>query len=327
MTEKTRNHINYLLGCNFRKKVMVYHDSNCRVLNFPTKNHYRSPSRLSDIADGLDWFVDHYASLSIHSIAFPPLGCGNGGLSWEVVGPLIYEKLHALPIDIEVYAPYGTPVEQCNEDFLKKPSSSSKTVGAIHGPINPTWKLILGAVRGINAHRYSANVGRTMYQNVCYCITRSGVDTGFHFHKGYYGPFSNEAKESITVLANANMLMEKPYGKKIEIFVPDTVRIAREEFSVEEWMAMKKTIELFHCIKSTEQAEITSTVLYAFDQLAKSERRIWDTDVYAYVMDWKPHWKDKEFEVSDAITNLAMMRYIKVEYSGKLMKTLEPYLY
>ena len=62
------------------------------ILNFPTKDHWRSPSRLSYISDGLDWFVNNYEQHGIKSIVFPLLGCGNGGLTWDVVGPLIYEK-------------------------------------------------------------------------------------------------------------------------------------------------------------------------------------------------------------------------------------------
>ena len=50
--------------------------------------------------------------LGIASIAFPALGCGNGGLSWNVVGPLMYQYLHDLEIDIVVYAPYETSQEQ-----------------------------------------------------------------------------------------------------------------------------------------------------------------------------------------------------------------------
>ena len=63
------------------------------ILNFPTKDHWRSPSRLSYIISGLKWFRENYQSLGITSIAFPPLGCGNGGLDWEMVGPIMYEYL------------------------------------------------------------------------------------------------------------------------------------------------------------------------------------------------------------------------------------------
>ena len=52
----------------------------------------------------------------------PPLECGNGGQEWTEVGPLIYRKLHDPPIDIEVYAPFGTPMHELGLDFLRGPS-------------------------------------------------------------------------------------------------------------------------------------------------------------------------------------------------------------
>lgn len=82
----------------------VYQNNEISILNFPTKDHWRSPSRLSYVVDGLNWFIANYEKYGINSIAFPPLGCGNGGLSWSVVGPIMYQKLNKLPIYIEMYA-------------------------------------------------------------------------------------------------------------------------------------------------------------------------------------------------------------------------------
>jgi O-acetyl-ADP-ribose deacetylase (regulator of RNase III) len=75
------------------------------IVNFATKDHWRSPSRLSDIERGLDYFVQHQAEWGVNSIAFPQLGCGNGGLSWDEVRPLLFSKLQVLKIEIEVYSP------------------------------------------------------------------------------------------------------------------------------------------------------------------------------------------------------------------------------
>lgn len=74
------------------------------VLNFPTKKHWRQPSRLEYIEAGLKKFVESYADQGITSIAFPTLGCGNGELNWDrEVRPLMEEYLNSLPIDIYVY--------------------------------------------------------------------------------------------------------------------------------------------------------------------------------------------------------------------------------
>lgn len=89
-----------------------------KILNFPTKDHWRNPSQLSYIEKGLDWFCEHYKEYDIDSIAFPALGCGNGGLRWDVVGPIMYQKLSSLPIEIEIYAPYEVKPDKMTIGFL-----------------------------------------------------------------------------------------------------------------------------------------------------------------------------------------------------------------
>jgi len=74
------------------------------ILNFPTKKHWRQPSRPEYVEAGLQKFVATCADQGIASIAFPRLGCGNGELDWDaVVQPLMREYLDNLPIDVFVY--------------------------------------------------------------------------------------------------------------------------------------------------------------------------------------------------------------------------------
>ena len=73
------------------------------ILNFPTKLHWRERSKLEYIELGLKKFVDTYSQQNITSIAFPKLGCGNGGLDWNIVKPMMDKYLKNLPIDIYVY--------------------------------------------------------------------------------------------------------------------------------------------------------------------------------------------------------------------------------
>lgn len=75
------------------------------VLNFPTKEHWRNPSTLAYIEAGLRTFVATYEDAGIHSIAFPPLGCGNGELEFSDVRPLMERYLEPLPIRVYLYAP------------------------------------------------------------------------------------------------------------------------------------------------------------------------------------------------------------------------------
>ena len=83
------------------------------VLMFPTKKHWRYPSRIEYIESGLKKFVDNYERMGIESIAFPKLGCGNGGLEWSVVKPIMEKYLSDLPISVYIYIDnyrsYDTP--------------------------------------------------------------------------------------------------------------------------------------------------------------------------------------------------------------------------
>ena len=63
------------------------------IINFPTKTHWRVKTRLEWIEHGLRDLVRVVSEKKIRSLAVPPLGCGNGGLEWDDVRPLIYAAL------------------------------------------------------------------------------------------------------------------------------------------------------------------------------------------------------------------------------------------
>jgi O-acetyl-ADP-ribose deacetylase (regulator of RNase III) len=73
------------------------------VLNFPTKTTWKKPSKLEYIELGLDAFAEHYKTLGIRSVSFPPLGCGNGQLEWGEVRPLMLKYLWNLDIPIFIH--------------------------------------------------------------------------------------------------------------------------------------------------------------------------------------------------------------------------------
>ncbi|EIE5966740.1 macro domain-containing protein, partial [Listeria innocua] len=85
-------------------KLWIYKSENKWILNFPTKKHWRNPSKIEYIEEGLKKFVNTYQDKGIISISFPQLGCGNGGLNWEnEVKPLMEFYLKSLPIDVFIH--------------------------------------------------------------------------------------------------------------------------------------------------------------------------------------------------------------------------------
>lgn len=76
------------------------------IINFPTKKHWRQPSKIQWIVEGLEDLKRVIADKGIRSIALPPLGSGNGGLDWRDVRAKIAEALEPLrDVEVIVYEP------------------------------------------------------------------------------------------------------------------------------------------------------------------------------------------------------------------------------
>ena len=75
------------------------------IINFATKIHWSKPSEYAYIEAGLralDKVIDDH---SIKSIAIPAMGCGNGGLNWHFVKPMMEKYLSGLNITVNIYEP------------------------------------------------------------------------------------------------------------------------------------------------------------------------------------------------------------------------------
>lgn len=289
-----------------------------KILNFPTKDHWRSPSKLSYISSGLDWFRNHYEELGITSIAFPPLGCGNGGLTWDIVGPLMYAKLHDLPIDVTLYAPYGTQKEKLTTSFLSNniQNISQDILGLKSRPFNKYLFLLLYSIQRVNQDQYSLFVGRVIYQKIGYILTRAGVPTGFKFQKSSYGPFSEDVKQSIVTLSNANLIKEQPRGQMMVTIVNPKFSLHKEDFSVTELEKTEFAIDLITRIKNTDHAEMITTVLFANDQVEKQYGFVSDELIMNYILSWKKRWVGtKEESIVSTILGLSSLGWIHPELS------------
>jgi hypothetical protein len=76
------------------------------IINFPTKQHWRNPTKREWVESGLTALRREILERGIGSVAIPPLGCGNGGLEWSAVRPLIEAALGDLPsVEVVVYEP------------------------------------------------------------------------------------------------------------------------------------------------------------------------------------------------------------------------------
>jgi len=84
-------------------KLWIYKDKERKILNFPTKDDWRYPSKEIYLHKGLQKFVDTYKQRGIESIAFPLLGAQKGGLSSEKSLEIMYHYLDKCDIDVEIW--------------------------------------------------------------------------------------------------------------------------------------------------------------------------------------------------------------------------------
>jgi len=295
------------------------------ILNFPTKDHWRSVSKLEDIIHGLSYLIRHHKEWGITSLAVPPLGCGYGQLEWKIVGPTLYRYLSQLDIPVELYAPHGTPQNEMAIEFLTQKGKTEVYADRKQSSdkIKPAWIAMVEILYRIEQEPYHWPVGRTTFQKIAYVVTREGLDTGLNYQRASYGPFSPEVKNLITRLVNNGLIQEKRLGKMFAVEVGPTFYDARKSWfdDLKKWEpVIDKATDLFMRLH-TKQSETVATVLFVADQLSKiNNANPSETDVLDEVMKWKQKRRPplEEGEVAYTIRNLAALRWLQVKSSPQL---------
>lgn len=141
------------------------------IVNFPTKDKWRDPSKVQYIEIGLDQLLLLIEELDICSIAIPPLGSGNGGLIWAEVKQLIERKLTPLAIDkkldIFIYEPA--------KNYAARPTAE---------PRLSTSALVLMQIK-LHLRKFS----HLRLQKTAYLMDVFGKQHYFSFKKRKHGPY------------------------------------------------------------------------------------------------------------------------------------------
>jgi O-acetyl-ADP-ribose deacetylase (regulator of RNase III)/uncharacterized protein YwgA len=295
------------------------------ILNFPTKGHWRSVSRIEDIVKGLKYLLQHYKEWGITSLAVPPLGCGQGQLEWKIVGPTLYRFLNQLDIPVELYAPHGTPHEELRPEFLgREIDIKPAEPGLAPERVKPAWVAVVEILSRLEQEPYHWPVGRIVFQKIAYIATQEGLPTGLHYQKSSFGPFSPELKGVITRLVNNGLIREEQLGRMFAVKVGPTFADARKAYMNElaQWESIiEKTTDLFMRMQ-TKQSEVVATVIFAANTLAnRKKEQPSETEVLSEVMQWKQRRRPKldDKEVAHTIRNLAALRWLKVKPSPDLV--------
>jgi len=148
------------------------------VINFPTKEHWKNPSKMEYIHEGLKDLVRVIQDKNISSISIPPLGCGNGGLDWNEVRPAIEKALSDISnLQIVLFEPSNIVYKKKERKPKKKVNVTP--VRAMFLSIFEKYKELGFQLSFIEAHK------------LIYFLQRFGEPLNLTFEKNRYGPYSH----------------------------------------------------------------------------------------------------------------------------------------
>ena len=178
------------------------------IINFPTKQHWRYPSKLHWIKEGLIDLRNFIIQKKIKSIAIPPLGCGNGKLKWKDVKPLIVDAVSGIDdLTALIFEP--------SDYAYQKTSSKTKTKKP---KLTDVRAMIINLLDRYRILGYELTLLEA--QKLVYFLERFGEPLKMKFQKGTYGPYSEILNHVLNdldshYLAGMKQKTAKPFDKLI----------------------------------------------------------------------------------------------------------------
>ena len=201
------------------------------IVNFPTKRHWKSKSKLEDISKGLDDFVRQVKKLVIKSVAIPPLGSGLGGLDWSQVKYLIESAFEAIPdVEVQLYEPYRSPEA---DKILIKTKKPNMTKGRA---------LLIKALELYRSQGYRHTL--LEIQKLMFFLQEAGEKLRLNFQADQFGPYADNLHH---VLQHMDGHYIRGYGDRVsrhEIYlIGDAIREASTFLSQD-----KESEQRFECL-------------------------------------------------------------------------------
>jgi O-acetyl-ADP-ribose deacetylase (regulator of RNase III) len=153
------------------------------IINFPTKGHWKSRSRIADIEAGLQDLRRVIEEYKVESVALPPLGCGLGGLDWADVRPRIEAALGDIPVRALVFEPVGAPAPDRMPDRRDRPKMTAARAALI-------WLLSRYLTPGESASPLEV-------QKLLYFLQEAGEPLKLRFEKQRYGPYADAVRHAV----------------------------------------------------------------------------------------------------------------------------------
>ena len=220
------------------------------IINFPTKRHWRERSKIEDVEAGLFDLQNVIRDYGIKSIAVPPLGCGSGGLDWNVVRPLIVDSLSQFgDVKILIYEPVGAPKAEQIRVATERPNMTAGRAALIY----------LMDRYAMPGYRFSL----LEIQKLMYFLQTAGEPLKLNYIKRQYGPYAENLNH---VLQRVEGHFLRGYGDrsgKASVYLMPNAKEEAEQFlggKPETKERLRKVLELIEGFETPYGMEVLSTV-------------------------------------------------------------------
>ncbi|MCM3737340.1 macro domain-containing protein [Bacillus cytotoxicus] len=275
------------------------------IVNFPTKNHWRYPSKIEYISDGLDDLVTQIKKHSIQSISIPALGCGNGGLDWEDVKKLIKEKLqHLDDVEIIVYEPSSNKIQ-------KKTTKTTKTTTTFR--MTRQRALLLLLMDHYNLSSYKDKVTYEEVNHLAFIAQCLGANLKLEFAEDSKGPFDQKINKLLLLMASNEYLSIQKGDSGDNIILVNNKRFKQKNnvLKNEDTAGVyEKALKILKGFETKERLKVLTVTLWFY-----KEKECTPDNLYEEVQKWflKHGYSISDIAIRDSVQRIVQFYEVKME--------------
>lgn len=267
------------------------------IINFPTKKDWKHRSAYAYIESGLMALVVELQKGHIKSVAIPPLGCGNGGLDWAKVKPMMEQYLQDLPVDIQIYEPNDAIKLHLQKESKQQKEAvlTDKRAMLLYAMFN--YELSMGE----NTNVFVAN-------KLAYFLQRVGEPMRLTFKKASYGPYSPQVAHVLyqlngTYLKGLEQFEAKPFEPLYLNYAAynQIKRHVEQSLTTEQQQHLTSLTHLIQGFESFLALEVLATV----DFLKKENPNLDKEGIAKAIAEWSPR---KKQQMTDTLITIALER-------------------
>ncbi|WPM27145.1 macro domain-containing protein [Pseudomonas sp. P1B16] len=228
------------------------------IINFPTKRHWRSPSQMDWVTDGLHDLRHFLIENRVKSVAVPPLGAGNGGLKWPDVREQIIAVLGDLDVDVLVYEPVSQYLNVAKRSGVEKLTPARALIAEL---VRRYWVLGMECSL-LEIQKLAWFLERTIEKLP---NTENPLNLKFVAHR--YGPYANRLQHLLNDLDGSYLHCEKRindagigdviwFDETRKTFLQTYLKTEAKAYS----QALERTVELIDGFESPFGMELLATV-------------------------------------------------------------------